>query len=245
MRRVDIRQKLEEIECPVSGISLGDFDTMGEFTAKKERSASDPLYRRVGRFFRPNYERGILVYHLVKRFEVKRFLEVGFGRGYVSFCAAKAMHDMGWREGKVWSVDPVLDEQHLKNLTQVFPKEWFSHLNLLKGTIDGALQALGPEVSFDMVYVDGDHRADAVRHDWESVRNRFTRFVLFDNYNEEKAGIEVKGVIDAIEGYEKELVVMDRRMFLDDRGVPDASIDYGQVLVKHPSLDISQFLSDW
>ena len=34
-----------------------------------------------------------------------------------------------------------------------------------------------------------------------------------------------------IKDHEKELIIMDRRIFFDDRRIPDDQIDYGQVLV--------------
>src|SRR4030067_442268 len=129
MERILIKDKLRQIEIPVEGVSLGDFDFIGEYTAKKARSRDDALYKSVGAFFRPNYERGILIYSLIKRFEIRSVFEIGFGRGYASFCAAKAMCDMGFDDGQVVSVDPNIDEKHVQNLAQVFPREWFSKLN--------------------------------------------------------------------------------------------------------------------
>ena len=55
---------------------------------------------KVGCFFRPNYERGILMYYLVRKLEIKSVLEIGFGRGYATFCMAKAMCDHGI-DGKI------------------------------------------------------------------------------------------------------------------------------------------------
>ena len=47
------------------------------------------------------------------------------------------------------------------------------------------------------------------------------------------ANIECAKVIDEIDGYNKELIIMDRRIFFDDRRIPDDEIDYGQVLITH------------
>ena len=43
--------------------------------------------------------------------------------------------------------------------------------------------------------------------------------------------IECSKVIDNITNYQKELIIMDRRIFFDDRGYTDDEIDYGQVLL--------------
>jgi hypothetical protein len=243
MRRVFIQQKLEEIECPVESLVLGDFDKIGEFTAKKSRSPNDPLYKTAGCYFRPNYERGLLIYSLIKRFEIKTFFEIGFGRGYGALCAAKAMVDMCWDDAKVYSIDPNIDDNHLKVLSQVFPKDLLGKVNLVRGVVDDALKSIsGP---FDMVYIDGDHRYSAVKHDWECLKDKFSKFCLFDDYDEKtNKDIEVKKLIDEIE-LEKELIIGDRRVFFDDRRIADEDINYGQVLLKHPNFDATQFLTAW
>ena len=245
MERILIKDKLQRIECSFDQISLGDFDYIGEFTAKKARSKDDPLFRSVGAFFRPNYERGILAYALIKRFEIRSVFEIGFGRGYFAFCAAKAMCDMGFDDGQVVSVDPNIDEKHVQNLAQVFPREWFSKLNVMKGTSADAFTQLGDR-KFDLVYIDGDHRAEAVKLDWLGVKDRFNKFVIFDDYRQvdDKKDIEVRSVVDAIDS-SKELVVTDRRIFMDDRNYTDEQINYGQVIIKNPNFDQSTFLSEW
>lgn len=246
MKKINIHQKLKEIDYPVQTISLGEFDWIGEFTAKKARHKDDELFRTAGCFFRPNYERGILIYYLIKRFEIKSVLEIGFGRGYASLCAAKAMSDMGWNDGKVFSIDPEVDEKHLQNISSVFPKEWFAKISLLKGTIDGALPELQKQkIVPELVYIDGDHRFDAVKNDWEKVKDIYTKFVLFDDYDFNVTNdIQVKMLVDQIE-LDKELIISDRRIFLDDRCILDSEIDYGQVLIKHPNFDDSVFLGEW
>jgi hypothetical protein len=244
MKRVHIKQKLEELECPLESIVLGDFDKIGEYTAKKVRGPDDPLYRSAGAYFRPNYERGILISSLIKRFEIKTFFEIGFGRGYASLCAAKTMCDMGWDDGIIYSVDPKFDENHLKMLASVLPREWFNKLNLIKGTVNDAIHEIsGP---FDLIYIDGDHRYDAVKHDWNCVKNKFNKFILFDDYDHYNVNpdIQVKRLIDELD-LEKELIIGDRRIFFDDRRIADDDIQYGQVLIKNPAFNATTFLTDW
>lgn len=244
MKRVHIKDKLAELELPLETMTLGDFDVIGEMTAKKMRSPNDPLYKSVGAFFRPNYERGILINALIRRFEVKTFLEIGFGRGYAALCAAKAMSDMGWDDAAVYSVDPNFDENHLKMLAQSFPREWFNKLNLIKGTVNDAI--LHMPQSVDLIYIDGDHRYEAVKYDWEAVKGRFKKFVLFDDYDPRSTSpdMQVKKFIDELD-VEKELMISDRRIFFDDRRIADDDIEYGQILIKNPDFDTSGFLFDW
>ena len=231
MKITHIKKKIADLDFPLENISLGDFDAIGEFTAKKTRNADSELYKKVGCFYRPNYERGLLIYSLIRKFKVQSYLEIGFGRGYSSVCAAKAMDDDGI-SGKITTIDPNFDINHIQNLAKVFPKSWLEKIEFLRGTSAEVLPTLG---NFDMIYIDGDHTYDAVKSDWELCKEKWNKVLLFDDYHlptqKEDANIQCAKVIDQIEGYDKELVIMDRRIFLDDRGLKDEDIDYGQVVM--------------
>ncbi len=246
MKRTFIKEKLENIDVPVESLSLGDFDYIGEYCAKKNREPGSDLYKKHGCFFRPNYERGILLYSLIKRFEIKSILEIGFGRGYGSFCAAKAMSDLGFDDGKIYTVDPNFNENYLKQLTNIFPKQWFDKLIFLNGTSEQAYSQLPQDIKFDLVYIDGDHRAPAVKADWDFAKERYNKFVLFDDYrlHDDAKDIEVREVVDSLD-VDKELIMMDRRIFHDDRCIKDEDLSYGQVLVTNPKLDVDSFVMDW
>lgn len=240
MQKVMIQELLKEYEVEMKSLSLGEFDYIGEYTAKKTRDRKSDLFNSVGMFFRPNYERGLLVYSLIKKFKLKSFLEIGFGRGYSAVCAAKAFHDIGV-DGKVISIDPNFDKDQLEIMSQVFPKEWLEKIDLKKGLSQDLLRTMdGP---WDFVYIDGDHRAEAVRTDWDLVKDKWTSFCLFDDYHlptKKEANIECSQIIDTIDEKEfdasKKLVIMDRRVFLDDRRFTDEQIDYGQVLLQKNSM---------
>jgi predicted O-methyltransferase YrrM len=246
MRTTDIRKKLEELGHPVSSLSLGDFDYIGEFTAKKNRDPSSQLYREKGCFFRPNYERGMLIYALVRKHSVRSYLEIGFGRGYSAVCAAKAMTDAGL-EGTITVVDPVLDEGQISRMSQVFPAAWLSRIRYAKGESAVVLPQI--KERFDMVYIDGDHRYEAVKGDWAACREMFDRVALFDDYHlpsrAGQADIECARAIDEITDFEKELITMDRRIFHDDRGLTDDQIDYGQVLIEREPAPLPGTCADW
>lgn len=246
MRKVDIRAKLAEIDHPVESFILGDFDMIGEYTAKKCRDRNSELYRAVGAFFRPNYERGLLIYALIRQFKISSFLEIGFGRGYGTFCAAKAMYDAGILDGKIVTVDPKFPKDNIKELSKIFPKEWFSLIKFCEGRSQDVLPKL--EEKFDMIYVDGDHSYEAVKIDWELCKDKYNKFILFDDYHlptNNEPGIECSRLIDQIEDPSKELIAGDRRVFGDDRRVPDEKIDYGQVLMTNPQFDAKNYLSVW
>ena len=133
MKTVHIKQKLEEIGVSLDSIVMGDFDYIGEYTAKRNRDQNDANYKKYGAFYRANYERGILIYYLIRQFNLTSFLEIGFGRGYATFCAAKAFYDSGV-QGKIVTIDPKFDERFLKALQNVFPQDWFKCIQFVEGT---------------------------------------------------------------------------------------------------------------
>ena len=125
--KIFIQEKLRQLGVDLSEIYLGHFDQIGEFTAKKSRSPDSELYKTAGAYFRPNYERGILIYSLIKKYKLKSYLEIGFGRGYSCMCAALAMHENG--EGTIMTIDPALDPKFLETLSSTLPKEWFEKIS--------------------------------------------------------------------------------------------------------------------
>ena len=163
MKETHIKEKLKEIGMPVEELSLGDFDVIGHYTAYKTRSPESSQYKTVGCFFRPNYERGLLIYSLIKKYNLKSYLEIGYGRGYSSMCAAKAFMELG--EGKVTTVDPILEQDEINRVGSIFGKEMMDHITFIKATSQDYLPKVNE--TFDMVYIDGDHTIDAVRNDWE------------------------------------------------------------------------------
>lgn len=231
MRHVGIKQKLEEMGVVLDSVVMGDFDYIGEFTAKRDRKPGDPNYKRYGAFYRSNYERGILIYYLIRQHGLSSMLEVGFGRGFATFCAARAFHDAGIA-GKIVTVDPVIDDRYLEALQGVFPREWFGYVRPVRATSQQALPSLNER--FDLVYIDGDHSYLGTKHDWEMTKDKWDRFMLFDDYHlpsKGDPGIQCSKLIDEVDDPSKELIIMDRRMFFDDRQHPDEAIDYGQVLL--------------
>lgn len=231
MKIKNIKDKLSELDFPIENLSLGDFDAIGEFTAKKHRDPSNDLYKKVGCFYRPNYERGMLIYSLIRKYKVQSYLEIGFGRGYSAFCAAKAMDEDGI-DGKITTVDPNFDRNHLQNLSKIFPQSWFKKIEFVQAKSEDVVSTFG---NFDMIYIDGDHTYEAVKKDWDICKDKWNKVCLFDDYHlpskEEDKNIQCAKLIDEIENSSKELIIMDRRIFFDDRRMADEEINYGQVVL--------------
>jgi spore coat polysaccharide biosynthesis predicted glycosyltransferase SpsG len=117
-------------------------------------------------------------------------------------------------------------------LSKIFPSDWFKKIEFVSGKSDDFFSKNIDR--FDLVYIDGDHRYEAVKNDWKNTEKVFNKIVIFDDYHlpsKKSKDIECADAIDEIQGYNKELVIMDRRIFLDDRGYSDDEIDYGQVIL--------------
>ena len=245
MKTINIKQKLEELGISPDSVIMGDFDYIGRFTAERQRGPDDPNYKKYGAFYRANYERGILIYHLIRHYGITSMLEIGFGRGYATFCAARAFHDAGIA-GKIVTVDPALDEKNVKVLTQVFPQEWFSYIQFMKGTSADIIPTLKED--FDLVYIDGDHSYAGTKLDWDLTKDKWKKCLLFDDYHmpsKVDPGIQCRDLIDSIQEPRKELIILDRRMFFDDRRFTDEQIDYGQVLLTKPSESRDEWLNEF
>lgn len=236
MKQIHIKQKLENLGISINELVLGDYDFIGRFTAEKQRAKNDPLYSSVGCFFRPNLERGLLISSLIKQYNITSMLEIGFGRGYTTFCVAKLFYELGIN-GKITTVDPDISEEKLGIFQQVFPKEWFNYINFIKGFSNDVIPTLTEQ--FGLTYIDGDHSYEATKNDWLLSKDKTTHVTVFDDYHlptKLDAGIQCARAIDEIdwmsEGYsEPELIIADRRIFVDDRGFSDDKIDYGQVVL--------------
>ncbi len=231
MKNIHIVDKLKELNFELDDLVLGDFDVIGERCARKHRDPDSEFYKKYGAFFRPNYERGLLIYSLILEYDIKSFLEIGFGRGYGSLCAAMAMRDNGG--GKITTIDPNFDWNHIDQIKREFPKEWFDMIEFVSDYSQRHLSDY--KDTFDFIYIDGDHRYEAVKRDWELSKDKYNKVLLFDDYiptgTDSDDDIQCSTLIDSIEDDSKELIIMDRRIFIDDLKRPDKSITYGQVLL--------------
>lgn len=246
MKIVHIKQKLEELGVSIDSIVMGDFDALAEFTAKRFRGNDDPNYKKFGCFYRANYERGILLYYLFRQYKLSSMLEVGFGRGYATLSAAKAFHDAGVA-GNIVTIDTKFDDQNIEMLKRIFPKEWFNYIKFAQGRSQDVIPNV--EGKFDLVYIDGDHSYEGTKLDWELTKNKCDKVMLMDDYHlssRAEPGIQCRRAIDEIdwnaEGFnDPELLVMDRRLFVDERGYTDEQVDYGMVLATRTGVSTDEW----
>ncbi len=129
------------------------------------------------------------------------------------------------------TIDPNFNNDHINNLRRIFPESWFNRINFVPTKSENAIPMMG---NFDMIYIDGDHTYEGVKKDWELCRERWNKVVLFDDYHmpsKNQKDIECAKLIDQIENDSKELIILDRRIFVDDRKMKDEEIDYGQVIM--------------
>lgn len=233
MKHEDIKETLTRFGVDWKTVDLVPFDAIGETCARKVRDANSELAKRNGLYFRPNYERGILIDSIISK-SCDSYLEIGFGRGYSAMCAAYAFHKLN-KPVDVTVVDPNIDEKFAKEIISKY--SFAQSIQFFQCTSEVFWQHAKerPDSKWDLIYIDGDHRYEATKLDWENAKLHANKFVLFDDYHlptKKERDIECARAIDEIddEQYEKTLVYTDRRIFADD--LKRTTLDYGQVLVE-------------
>ena len=198
MRTISLQQKVLESEPSLPPKEL--FWRIGDLTALRQDSA--------GRFYRSNYERGLLLYSLVARYRPRTILEFGTGRGYGSICMAWSLVEHGI-DGRVYTIDRIASDEkqswwidsgsgpraEMLSLAEVWPshfdRPWLDRITCLNGDSTQVMAAWTkkrlPRV--DLAFIDGGHRYQVVKHDFYSVLSVASpRFqVLFDDYVEKES----------------------------------------------------------
>ena len=235
---VTIQDILDELDIAIGeDIIMGDFDIVGWNTAAKIREPQSQEYKLHGAMFRPNYERGILIHSLIRKRGITKFLEIGFGRGYVTCCASKAMYDRGIT-GSVTTVDPNFSDTLTKNFDAILSDQLKQMITIEKvcKTSDDFFASLDPDEKFDLIFIDGDHRYNAVANDYNNAVKHIDRgYILMDDYHmptKVDKDIDVANFIDTLpDTVSRRLVLTDRLLFPDDRGRTANDLDYGMVLI--------------
>jgi len=233
INKIHVKDFLANIGVDYKEINYGMFDRIGESLARRYRAPDSPEYRKYGMGYRANYERGIVIYYLIKEFGLETFLEIGFGRGYATACALKSFHDHGIN-GRVVTMAPDLDNSMLNAMASAIPEVNINQSNFhpLAATSNKVKQQTDIfNEMYDLIYVDGDHSEEGVRQDCSYVKDIWSQYLLFDDYHteEKESFIQCRKPIDELE-LDGELIIMDRRLFMDERQLSDEEITYGQML---------------
>lgn len=143
-----------------------------------------------------DYGRGLLLWLLSRVYKPVRALEIGFGRGYGTFCLAKAAEEF---YGTVMSIDrldfdaefqgctfPEGDKQLVttrrKVISDLLGETRMEDVRLITGTSAEVLPE-EPEDSFDLVFVDGAHDMMGVQYDiQQAMRLCPNGVLLFHDY---------------------------------------------------------------
>lgn len=207
-----------------------------------------------GRYYRANYERGILLYALVAKYRPRAILEFGTGRGYGSLCMAWAMEDFKIA-GRIYTIDFMSPDEVFEwpinwgegprverlSRSQVWPKAApITRLNRIEELTGFSGQAMnhwhGPKI--ELAFIDAGHNYNAVRHDFYSVLNVAADHfgILFDDYNP-KAEFGVQHLIDkeVAPNFDAQLIYTDRRWPGGERAAL-VNPEYGMVWIQNDSL---------
>ena len=242
MHSVDIKDKIKTL-----GMELPSFESflhIGDLTALRQD--------RTGKFYRSNYERGLLLYSLIATQRPKIIVEFGTGRGFGALCMARALVDHGI-DGGIYTIDlrqydekqPWIindgDEPRLDQLAwsdvwpKHFPASWLERIHCLNG-LSGDVMRRWRETklpAIDFGFIDGGHSYSVVKHDFYSIlQTASPNFqVLFDDYAE-KPGFGVCEFIndEVTPAFHTELIWTDRRWYGAERE-HNTSVDYGMVLL--------------
>ena len=96
----------------------------------------------------------------------------------MALCVAMAMEENGF--GKITTVDPNFDKDHILRLQNSYPKPWFSRINFYQSSSDNFFVSEEVEDKYDIIFLDGDHRYEAIKNDWDNSKDRFNDALIFD-----------------------------------------------------------------
>ena len=223
MRTIDVKDKIREL-----GVELPDIESMwkmGDLTALRRDDS--------GKYYRSNYERGLLLYAIVAKYRPVAVLEFGTGRGYGALSMARAMEDHGI-DGRIYTVDirgysdredwpidygdgPLGSVLSWSDIwTKHFPPEWTDQIQCInENSVDTMEQweKLGLPCP-DLVFIDGGHGYETVKHDlYSALSVASDPFVIIIDDYARKLDFGVCQLIDEeVEPvFNAELICTDRR----------------------------------
>ena len=152
--------------------------------------------------FMINFERGMLLYALIAKFQPKTVLEIGTAEGYSTLCMAWAMSDFNI-DGRIFTVDPkshhkIVDRRIKINAddepvemslstAELWKKfalsQWIEKIEVITGYSDDIL-ATKTFPKIDFCYIDGSHVYETVKQDFFNILKLVSEkfHILFDDY---------------------------------------------------------------
>lgn len=182
--------------------------------------------------FRRNYERALVVMAVAHKYDCKRFLEFGTGRGFVTGCASML---------KNIQAITTIDKEPYRPTEKKMSKLDCIDLSKIEFISNNSYSVTKTDLgrNYDLVFIDGEHTGRAVRHDFElsSHCSSGNAIFVFDDYRDKHEG--VKRYIETL-NYKKILVQSDgwlyENVMIDSHG--DANrvengkeYDSGQVIL--------------
>lgn len=184
-----------------------------------------------------NYERGILLYCLIKKFGPKNILEFGTAKGFGTLMIAWGLNDIN-TDGEIFTIDLVNHDEKITHcykqsgkilskittrneLWGIVPPTWLKKIKILSGYSSEIISKNKlPKIQF--FYIDGAHFYDGVKHDFLSslLLSDSKSYFLFDDYVE-RAEYGVKDLIDnEISPYfDVHLIKTDKSNYLINKGI--------------------------
>ena len=186
-------------------------------------------------FIKLNYERGLLLYCLITKYQPKNVLEIGTASGFGTLCMAWAMVENNIN-GKIYTIDPIpinektkrafndqkngpkIENISVKELWEkTAKKEWLDKITPISGYSGKILDEYSLP-KFDFGYIDGAHFFDAVKHDFYSFLNHTNNEfgMLFDDYVDRPYyGIKKLVDSDISKNFDVSLIKTDTNLHLE------------------------------
>lgn len=143
------------------------------------------------------------LYGLIKSLQEKEcvsYLEIGARHGDTFYEVVKALPKGGKYlavdlPGGAWGVSS--SKKHLQNVIRLLKKEGWKNVDCIFGNSQDAktIARIAREAPFDACLIDGDHRYEGVKADWENYRSMARKIVAFHDIDGEgvrKDGMEVQ-----------------------------------------------------
>lgn len=137
---------------------------------------------RNGRKHIPNPERGLMIYSLLKNYNLSSYCEIGIGKGYSLMSALKAFNESKKRF-KITTVD--INSERI-DIARNYVAELFNNLNGRINFVNEPSEKILPmhNTRYDLIFIDGCHEKKNVLFDGNWAILNTNKFVLFDDYNQ-------------------------------------------------------------